>query len=91
MLVDMTMKFSQNVGYVDTNQATVGSITIPAAPKGKTNFYAIVALGDSQRENGKRPGVTLDQATNVLSWRYSYNQNFWGYFSLNCRIYYGYF
>jgi hypothetical protein len=88
VLVDMTMKMSQTLGSVDTNSAN-GSATIPAAPSGKTLYFIIVPLVDLQREKGKKPAVTLSGTS--LSWAYSYNPNGWGYFSANCRIYYGYY
>lgn len=88
VLVDMTSKISQTVGDVVTNSAN-GSATIPLPPPGKTAFFIVVPLVDLQREKGKKPGVTLNGT--VLSWAYSYNTNGWGYFSANCRIYYGYF
>lgn len=87
-LVDMTMFISQTLGSVDTG-GTNGSTTIPTPPAGKTAYYIIVPLVDLQRENGKRPGVTLSGTS--LSWAYSYATNGWGYFSANCRIYYGYY
>ena len=88
VLVDMTMKLSQTLGSVDTNSAN-GSATIPAAPAGKTLYFIVVPLVDLQREKGKKPAVTLSGTS--LSWIYSYNTNGWGYFSANCRIYYGYY
>lgn len=86
--VDMTMKMSQMQGYVDTNGAA-GAIGIPAVPAGKTQFYSIMPLVDLQLEKGKKPGVTLSPG--LLSWSYSYSTNGWGYFSANCRIFYGYY
>ena len=88
VMVDMTMNISQHQGFVDTGAAN-GAIGIPAAPAGKTQFFIVVPLVDLQRETGKKPGVTL--AGGVLSWAYSYATNGWGYFSANCRIYYGYY
>lgn len=88
VMVDMTMKISQTQGSVDTGGAN-GAISIPAPPAGKTQFYIVVPLQDLQLERGKRPGVTLSGST--LSWSYSYATNGWGYFSANCRIYYGYY
>lgn len=88
VLVDMTMKISQTLGSVDTGGAN-GSIAIPAAPAGKVLYFIVVPLVDLQREKGKRPGVALVGTT--LSWAYSYSTNGWGYFSANCRIYYGYY
>ena len=86
-LVDMTMQLSQMQGYVDTGGANV-SISIPGPPGGKTQFFIVVPLQDLQME-GKKPGVTLSGG--ALSWAYSYATNGWGYFSANCRIFYGYF
>jgi len=88
LLVDMTMKISQNMGSVDTYGVN-GAIGIPPPPSGKVAYFIIVPLVDLQREKGKRPGVTL--AGTTLSWAYSYATNGWGYFSANCRIYYGYY
>lgn len=88
VLVDMTMKISQMQGSVDTG-AVNGSISVPAPPTGKTQYFIVVPLVNLQRETGKRPGVTLSGGT--LSWSYSYATNGWGYFSANCRIYYGYY
>lgn len=87
VLVDMTSKISQMVGSVDTGGAA-GSIAIPAPPAGKVMFYIVVPLVDLAREKGKKPGVTI--TGNTLSWSYSYSTSGWGYFSANCRIYYGY-
>ena len=84
--LDMTMQISQNMGSVDTNAAN-GSATLPAPPAGKKLYYIVVPLVDLQREKGKKPGVTLSGTT--LSWAYSYATNGWGYFSANCRIFYG--
>lgn len=87
-LVNMTSRISQMQGFVDTG-AVNGAINIPGAPGGKTQFFIVVPLQDLQAEKGKRPGVTLSGG--VLSWAYSYSANGWGYFSANCRIFYGYF
>lgn len=86
--VDMTSKISQMQGYVDTGGGN-GSIGIPGPPGGKTQWFIVVPLQDMQAEKGKRPGVTLSGG--VLSWAYSYSTSNWGYFSANCRIYYGYY
>lgn len=88
LLVDMTMNISQVQGSYDTGGAN-GAINIPAPPAGKTQFFIVVPLVDLQLERGKKPGVTLSGS--VLSWAYSYATSGWGYFSANCRIYYGYF
>lgn len=88
VMLDMTMNISQHQGSVDTGSAN-GSAAIPAVPAGKTRFYIVVPLVDLQRERGKKPGVTI--TGNTLSWAYSYATNGWGYFSANCRIYYGYY
>lgn len=88
VLVDMTSKISQTSGFVTTGSVN-GSAVIPVPPTGKTAFFIVVPLVDLQKEKGKKPGVTLT-GTN-LSWAYSYNTNGWGYFSANCKIYYGYF
>jgi len=88
VILDMTMNISQDQGYVDTG-AVNGSIAIPAAPPGKTQFFGVVPLVDMQRESGKLPGVTM--TSGVLSWAYSYPTNGWGFFSANARIFYGYY
>lgn len=88
VLVDMTMKLSQTMGSVDTNSAD-GAVSIPVPPSGKSAYFIAVPLVDLQREKGKKPGVTLSGTS--LSWAYSYNTNGWGYFSANCRIFYGYY
>jgi hypothetical protein len=87
VILDMTMSISQSLGYVDTNSAN-GSTTVQV-PSGKALYYVVVPLVDLQREKGKRPGVTISGGS--ISWSYSYSTNGWGYFSANCRIYYGYF
>lgn len=88
VLVDMTMNISQMQGWVDTGGAN-GAINLPTPPFGKTQFFFVVPLVDLQQEKGKRPGVTLSGST--LSWAYSYSTLGWGYFSANCRIWYGYY
>ena len=87
-ILNMTMRISQSMGSVDTNGAN-GSATLPSPPTGKQLYYQIVPLVDLQREKGKRPAVVLNGT--ALSWTYSYNTNGWGYFSANCRIFYGYY
>lgn len=82
------MVISQNLGYVDTGGAD-GSATLPAAPYGKRLYCIPVSLVDRQKDKGKLPGITLSGTS--LSWAYSYNPNGWGYFSANCRIYYGFY
>lgn len=88
IILDMTMSISQNMGSVDTNGAN-GSAVLPSPPAGKILYFVIVPLVDLQRSLGKRPSVTLN-GTNI-SWFYSYNTNGWGYFSANCRIFFGYY
>lgn len=88
VILDMTMRISQNMGSVDTNGAN-GSASLPSPPAGKTMYYVIVPLVDLQREKGKKPAVSL--SGNTLSWAYSFNPNGWGYFAANCRIFYGYY
>jgi hypothetical protein len=88
VILDMTMKISQNMGWVDTNGAN-GSSSLPAPPAGKQLYYVVVPLVDLQREKGKKPGVTLSGTS--LTWSYSYSTNGWGYFSANCRIFYGFY
>ena len=87
-ILNMTMFISQSLGYVDTNGGP-GSVTIPEPPAGRNLFFSVVPLVDLQVEKGKKPGVSLSGTT--LSWNYSYNTNGWGFFSANCRIYYGYY
>lgn len=86
--LDMTTFISQSLGSVDTGGAA-GSMSIPAAPAGRVLFFMVVPLVDLNQEKGKKPGVTLSGTT--LSWSYSYNTDGWGFFSANCRIYYGYY
>lgn len=88
LLVDMTTSISQMQGSFLTNSAN-GSGTMAALPSGKSRFYIIVPVVSLNRDKGKRPGVTI--SGNTLSWSYSYNGNGWGFFSANCRIYYGYY
>lgn len=88
LLVDMTMNISQMQGYVDTGAAN-GWAAIPTPPAGKTQYYIVVPLVDLQMEKGKKPGVTLGSGS--IAWVYSYSTAGWGYFSANCRIYYGYY
>lgn len=89
LLVDMTSKISQNVGFWDTNGAN-GSIVIPLPPAGKQNYYIVVPLVDTNKGRGKLPGVTLT-SQQYLNWVYSYDTNSWGNFSALARIYYGYY
>ncbi|MFK3971198.1 hypothetical protein ACI2KS_10775 [Pseudomonas sp. NPDC087358] len=84
----MTMRISQHMGSFDTGGVD-GAAAIPRPPAGKVAYFIVVPLVDLQREKGKRPGVMLSGTT--LSWTYSYSTNGWGYFSANCRIYYGYY
>lgn len=86
--IDMTSFISQTTGYVETNGQN-GEIQIPAAPAGRSLFFTVSPLVDLQMDKGKRPGVALSGTT--LSWVYSYNTAGWGFFSANCRIYYGYY
>jgi hypothetical protein len=86
VILDMTMRISQNMGWVDTNGVN-GSASLPAPVAGKQLYYVVVPLVDLQREKGKKPGVTLSGTS--LTWSYSYSTNGWGYFSANCRIFYG--
>lgn len=86
-LIDMTLAISQMLGFVDTN-AVNGSTVVPSPPAGKTLFYAVSELSVQDRNLGKRPGITLNGTT--LSWSYSYAGG-WGFYSLNCRIHYGYY
>ncbi len=86
--IDMTTFISQTVGFVETNGQN-GAIQIPAPPVGRSLFFTVTPLVDLQMDKGKRPGVALDGTS--LSWVYSYNTAGWGFFSANCRIYYGYY
>lgn len=88
LITDMTTSISQMQGSFDTN-AVNGSGAMSALPSGKSRFYVVVSLVNLNREKGKRPGITI--SGNTLSWAYSYNTNGWGFFSANCRIYYGYY
>lgn len=87
LTLDMTSNISQMIGYVDTGGAN-GSRVIPAAPVGRTLFYAISELQAQNKGLGKRPGVTLTGTS--LSWNYSYASGY-GFYSMNCRIHYGYY
>ncbi|MDH0300617.1 MULTISPECIES: hypothetical protein [unclassified Pseudomonas] len=87
LLIDMTTSISQMLGYVDTG-AVDGSAVLPSPPPGRTLFYAVAELSEQDRGLGKRPGITLVGTT--LSWAYSYAGG-WGFYSLNCRIHYGYY
>jgi hypothetical protein len=86
--IDMTTFISQTTGFVETNGQN-GQIQIPAPPAGRTLFFTVSPLVDLQMDKGKRPGVVLSGT--ALSWVYSYNTAGWGFFSANCRIYYGYY
>lgn len=86
--INMTTFISQTTGSVETNGQD-GQIQIPAPPAGRTLFFTVSPLVDLQMDKGKRPGVVLSDTT--LSWVYSYNTAGWGFFSANCRIYYGYY
>lgn len=90
LMLDMTGSISQMMGYVDTGAAN-GSLSIPLAPAGKSLFYAIAELSVQNKYLGKRPGVALvvGSSSAALSWQYSYPAG-WGFYSLNCRIHYGY-
>lgn len=87
LLVDMSFSISQHQGDIVTNGAG-GSIALPALPPGKRRFYIIVPLVDTQLWKGKKPSVTVSGDT--LSWQYLHSTWF-GQFSANCRIYYGYY
>ncbi|NNJ15579.1 hypothetical protein CSV86_010180 [Pseudomonas putida CSV86] len=88
VVTDMTVLISQMQGSIVT-AATNGSATLPPVPAGRQRFYMVVPLVDLNREKGKRPGVSI--SGNTMSWAYSYSTSGWGYFSANCRIYYGYY
>lgn len=86
-LVDMTTVFSFHQGYFDTGAAN-GSGAMPPLPEGKTRFYYIVSLQDTNQWRGKRPGVTI--TGNTINWVYQHSRWF-GQFSANCRIFFGYY
>lgn len=86
--VDMTTFISQTMGFVETNGQN-GQVQISSPPAGRTLFFTVSPLVDLQMDKGKRPGVILSGTS--LSWAYSYNTAGWGFFSANCRIYYGYY
>lgn len=88
VITDMTVLISQTQGSVVTDGAN-GSAILPAVPTGRQRFYMTVSLVDMNREKGKRPGVRF--SGNTMNWAYSYSPNNWGYFSANCRIYFGYY
>ncbi|MNJ78763.1 hypothetical protein D3C77_766010 [compost metagenome] len=79
------------MGFVDTGAAN-GAATIPLPPSGKTLFYAVSELSVQNKSLGKRPGVTLTVGTSsaALNWQYLYPSG-WGFYSMNCRIHYGYY
>lgn len=91
LMLDMTSSISQMMGFVETG-AVNGSATIPLAPAGKVLFYSVIDLSVQSKALGKRPGVTLALGSNsaTLSWRYLYPSG-WGFYSMNCRIHYGYY
>lgn len=90
ILADMTVKFSQNIGYVDTG-AVNGSATVPDAPNGRQFFYYVVGTAANSNGDGRKPGVLLTDNgdTVTITWTYSYNPGF-GRYNLACRIHYGY-
>lgn len=85
--VNMATSISQYQGEVVTN-AVNGAVAMPDLPAGKQRFYIIVTLVDTQQWKGKKPGVTV--TGNTLSWQYQHSMWF-GQFSANCRIYFGYY
>lgn len=87
LYTDMSWYISQRQGEIVTNAAN-GSITMPPLPAGKERWYTVVPIVDTNGWRGKRPGVTV--SGNTLSWSYSHSTWF-GQFSANCRITYGYF
>lgn len=91
LLLDMTTSITQMMGYVDTGGAN-GSLSIPLPPAGKTLFHAVAEIGVQSKGLGKRPGVTVSigSSSALLSWSYSYPGG-WGFYSINCRIHYGYY
>lgn len=88
LTLDMTMSISQMQGSFVTGAAN-GSGAMADLPAGKTRLYIVVPLVDLNREKGKRPAVTV--SGNTMTWAYSYSTSGWGFFSANCRIYYGYY
>jgi len=91
LMLDMTSPISQMMGFVETG-AVNGSATIPLPPEGKELFFSVVDLSVQSKALGKRPGVTLTigSTSATLNWRYSYSSG-WGFYSMNCRIHYGYY
>lgn len=91
VLVDMTVSYSQIMGSVESG-ATNGSITVSAAPNGKSPMITVSDLAPDVNGNGKRPGVTFtiigDRMT--VTWRYSYRAGF-GNFAMPVLISYGYY
>lgn len=79
----MTRKLSQGAGSVITNRSN-GSIAI-SLPPGRSYFYVVQPLEDSQRTAGKKPGVTITQSR--LEWAYVIPSGF----AMNCEIFYGYY
>lgn len=87
LIVNMATVFSLHQGYLDTN-AVNGAAAMPPMPAGKNRFYYIVSLQDTNKWRGKKPGVTISGDT--ISWVYQHSTWF-GQFSANCRIFYGYY
>ncbi|MEA5673237.1 hypothetical protein VA602_18100 [Pseudomonas sp. MH2] len=91
LVLDMTSSISQMMGYVDTGSAN-GAVSIPLPPAGKTLFHVVADIGQQSAYLGKRPGVVMaiDSSGASISWTYSYAAG-WGFYSMNCRIHYGYY
>ena len=91
LVTDMTVRFSQNMGYVDTNGVN-GSVTVSDAPNGRNFFYFVVGQGANANGDGLRPGVltTDNGATVTITWTYSFTSGY-GRYALPVRIHYGYY
>lgn len=86
--IDLTRFVSVHQGSVVTGAAPSGTITMPPLPAGRSRFYYSVGLVSSQGYKGKLPGITV--SGNSLTWQYLHSTWF-GQFSMNCEIFYGYF
>lgn len=80
---NMTKRMVQIEGSVTTNKKD-GAIGI-SLPPGREYFYTVVALENSQKSQGKLPGVTITQ--NRLEWAYRIPSGF----IINAEIFYGYY
>ncbi|ANA49269.1 hypothetical protein PMW_144 [Pseudomonas phage phiPMW] len=87
LVMDLTRSYSQHQGSFTTG-AVAGSGTMEPLPAGKQRFYFIVGLGSNTSSVGHLPGVTI--SGNTCSWSYQHTDWF-GHYSQNAMIHYGYF